>query len=359
MLKKKFLIASLVAFILFISINIKIKNQPSPPESVKTAGQAVWLIKTAKSLGTGFFISENLFVTNFHVIESVLNEKLFPKTYLRQKNSNQKIKVKRLIALSIYPDLALLETETPAPFYLNLKEVPLHPQEKLFAVGYPKGKFRILKSKGFLKNRGSDLLFSVNHFKLSGASGSPVLNSKGHIAGVIYSFYGDHKGTLAVSVFKDKLQNFIKGSESHSCKKQSLSSCLETALQNIHKKAYQENKAKTQYELSSMYRFGIAVEKNEKTAFYWMKKSAEQAYWEAEFGLAVMYWLGTGVQKNEEKALHWLEKSAKGGFSLAQYKLAKKETGPYNITRILFNGWKKPLSKIFEKNHNKKALLHL
>ena len=41
------------------------------PSAVMVAGEAVYQIEVPAGKGTGFFIAPHLFVTNFHVVESI------------------------------------------------------------------------------------------------------------------------------------------------------------------------------------------------------------------------------------------------------------------------------------------------
>ncbi|MGL5334797.1 MAG: tetratricopeptide repeat protein [Enterovibrio sp.] len=65
-----------------------------------------------------------------------------------------------------------------------------------------------------------------------------------------------------------------------------------------------------QYKIGIMYADGIGVAKDEKQAFYWYRKAAEQGYPEAQFALGAMYASGRGVDMDQKKAVHWFRKAA-------------------------------------------------
>ncbi len=55
---------------------------------------------------------------------------------------------------------------------------------------------------------------------------------------------------------------------------------------------------------------GINTEKNEKEAFEWCQKAAQQGYINAQYQLGQMYFEGIGVEENYEEAFKWFKKAA-------------------------------------------------
>ena len=70
-----------------------------------------------------------------------------------------------------------------------------------------------------------------------------------------------------------------------------------------------------------MYLDGRGVGKNEREAFSWFRKPAEQGYAPAQRDLGEMYLGGRGVEKNEREAVAWFRKAADQGHASAQCKL--------------------------------------
>jgi hypothetical protein len=64
------------------------------------------------------------------------------------------------------------------------------------------------------------------------------------------------------------------------------------------------------------------LEKEQKKAFYWCQKSAENGDNESMFILAMLYKNGRGTEKNLEKAFYWFQKAAENGNSEAMFNLS-------------------------------------
>lgn len=72
-----------------------------------------------------------------------------------------------------------------------------------------------------------------------------------------------------------------------------------------------------QYRLATYYR----VDKNQKMAFYWYEKSANQGHRVAQQYLGDIYSYGNGVLKNNLKSIEWYQKSANQGYKSARNRL--------------------------------------
>lgn len=82
-----------------------------------------------------------------------------------------------------------------------------------------------------------------------------------------------------------------------------------------------QKESQEQYELGCMYDFGIGVDKDEKLAFSWYMKSAEQGYAPAQHNVAFFYESGTAVDANIDKAVFWYLKAAEQEFDQSQCSL--------------------------------------
>ena len=149
------------------------------PLAVQKAARSVWKINGSRSSGSGFFLSPRLLVTNFHVVEAFGYD--FPEGIdLIQNDEPGRTRIKRLISASAIEDVAVLETDRDAPFYLNLREKPLSANEDAFVLGYPGGAFRFLRKTGPLMNFGGFMQFPLNFTKkMVGLSGGPAVDSGG------------------------------------------------------------------------------------------------------------------------------------------------------------------------------------
>ena len=315
----------------------------------------VWLIYHPASSGTAFPIGPNLFVTNFHVLYSMLEEESSIKDIaLHQKGAVSHLTIKRVVAMSALYDLVLFETEESVTNYLNISDIPVRPNEELLIPGYPQNNFKEMKKIGkIVIDDNSHYAFPVNYFDLRGASGSPVLNAKEQVIGVVSKVFGN----ILITVKSNYLRNLIAGEIGLNCSNLSLVICIEEETKNLKKLAeqgdvlaqynlsliyYNEEGTKenleltvywyrksakqgyafAQYNLSMLYYNGVGIERNLELAFYWMQRSAEQGYASAQHNLSLIYYNGVGVEKNLELAFYWMQQSAKQGDAESQYNLS-------------------------------------
>ena len=130
--------------------------------------------------GSGFFVSPDLFATNHHVVNGGLMARI--------ETGATTYNVAGLAAMSRAHDLVLLQTVRGSPDFLDLaKEVPgLGSRIAIF--GAPSG-FKGTLSTGIINAAPgqSDALLQFSAPIGSGSSGSPLLNDKGQVVGVVTS----------------------------------------------------------------------------------------------------------------------------------------------------------------------------
>ena len=321
------------------------------------ARNSVWRIRNHSNyfMGTAFSIGLNLFVTNFHVLEAMLeDENSIKNITLQQKGDVSHLTIKKVVAVSALYDLALFEIRQDVTNYLNVSDSPIRPSEELFMLGYPQGDFKEMKKTGQAVDNGYHYTFSVNHFPLLGSSGSPVLNTKGQVVGVSSLLFVNMS-----SIVKSKhLKELIAGDTGLNCSdiihlamciKQEIETLKKFAEQGdalaqyilakmpygkqrtdkdielefgLMKKSAEQGYALAQYGLAAMYYNGEReIKKDHILAFIWMKKSAEQDFASAQYELAMMYYKGKGTERNLELAFSWMQQSAEQGYALAQDEL--------------------------------------
>lgn len=95
----------------------------------------------------------------------------------------------------------------------------------------------------------------------------------------------------------------------------------EQALQLWRPIAEKDN-ADAQYNLGILYMKGLGVEKNEKTAFVWYKRSSANGNTDAMYNLGTMYNQGRVIYRSPKDAYKWWLKSAELGNAAAQFNLA-------------------------------------
>ena len=87
-------------------------------------------------------------------------------------------------------------------------------------------------------------------------------------------------------------------------------------------KSAKSGDARSQFSLANMYHNGIGIKADEKLAFYWYKRVADQGFASAQFNVANGYYHGIGTHQDLKQALSWYKKAAEQDFVTAQYNLA-------------------------------------
>ena len=349
-------LSSFLFILLLRTAEALIRSEVSHPAVWKIANQ-----NHCKKNGTAFAISPNQFITNFHVIKSLLDkvildidsvritqsdmECFFPllsseptieDLILSQEGEDKEIHIKKLLLVSAVYDLVLFETKENVEDHLSTAE-SLDLTEDLSIYGYPiafKGDLRHIKKTGPVIHEGSYFYsFPVNHSHpkgLGGVSGSPILNTEEQVVGV--AFLG---GTNTITITKLKtLQNFVLGKEGISCFGKTMSECLEEAQEEIENSS-EDGNAEAQYQLAAVHYRQICD--NPEKSFEWYKKSAEQGNNEAQYAVGTIYlygpeeifkshivsYEGKKIVKDHAKAIDWYKKSAEQGYAIAQYELGK------------------------------------
>ena len=283
-------------------------------EQDKYPSSAIWKIQTDRVGGTGFFISPNLFVTNFHIV-AYRDFFDLKRTSLSQETHSRVLGIKRVYALSALDDLAIFETKESVTNWLDIADNTPKPYDELFAIGYPKGHWaKVRKTRKIFYQNKYIYSFPANRPLIGGISGSPVLNQENQIVGILFL----SASNLASAIKVNRLKNLISKHSRNT--KQAYESMKKKAIQKIKTLAKKEPFA--QYKLAWIYYYGKGIEQNFEKAFYWFQKSAEQGEPFAQNKLAWMYDKGIGVEQNLEQSIYWYQKSAVQGFALAQYNLA-------------------------------------
>ena len=154
--------------------------QPSAETEAPTERRAV-------SSGTGFYISQNTIITNFHVINGCAEMRI-------RKNGAEQGSA-RVVAVSQSDDLAALRSEVTSKAFLRLRAgASIKPAEAVLVFGYP--------LSGALSSAGNTTLGNVTaltglrddsrYLQISAAvqpgnSGGPVLDDSGRLMGVVVS----------------------------------------------------------------------------------------------------------------------------------------------------------------------------
>ncbi len=166
-------------------------------EEVQFYKEAVVTIQGDRSRGTGFTVSEDgLIITNHHVIE---NQNQI--TVVFQKGERMKATV---VQANPDYDIALLQVDATGLPYLELNEATGIIKEPIIVIGNPLS-FTQIANEGYVLENGEQLLISAPIYR--GNSGSPVINTKGEVVGVVYakrkaSEYGGKSVGIATPIEK-------------------------------------------------------------------------------------------------------------------------------------------------------------
>jgi serine protease Do len=168
------------------------------PERITTAeaaelyAPAVVLVKTARGLGSGFFINKDGYlITNFHVIAG--EKKIAVTQFLQDDQILRRVvhKEVEIVAAAPFHDLVVLrlkEHDTEITPVVFAPEEKLGIGETVFAIGNPLGLERTV-TEGVLsqthRNFGGILYLQVDAPVNPGNSGGPLFNARGQVIGII------------------------------------------------------------------------------------------------------------------------------------------------------------------------------
>ena len=320
-----------IGFIFFFGFPFAVYSQGESIENLERANildvkkyvrRSVWKVNVSgvQGSGTGFFISPNQFVVNFHSIPHLVeSNKKLSDMFLSQEGNSRTVKVKKLLNLSVLYDLALLEANSSVEAYLTLRSDPLQAGETVFISGYPRGIFSEMTGVKYIYeiSKYMDMLPVNYDFDLRGSSGSPAFDQQGQVTGVVFA--GVSSQFVGLIQLND-LQSFIEANAGRfDC--YNLSSCVEEEINGLHRLA-EGGSVQAQLRLSQLYKGGSGVNQNHRQIIYWYKRAADQGNVEAQAMLASVYSEGEIVEQDWVQALYWYKKAAdQGDYPLAQYVL--------------------------------------
>lgn len=148
------------------------------------------------SLGSGFFVKEDVVATNLHVIEGAASG------YVKIVGKKLKYDIAGFVAIDRYRDIVLLKVqEAKAPTLVLADSNDVAVGDEIYAVGNPQG-LEGTFSKGIvsgIRKVGKDSLLQITAPISPGSSGGPVLNTVGNVIGVsIATFKGGQNLNFAL-----------------------------------------------------------------------------------------------------------------------------------------------------------------
>ncbi len=238
-----------------------------------------WKIATERirDSGTGFFISPNYFVTNFHVLASLIQSVSSLKDIHIIHNDRTFYRVEKIVSISALYDLAILRTNQPVDFHLKTAKGPLHSHQPLTIVGYPRGQLEVIRQIGeiiFDKNQGVSMPFNISS-TLKGASGAPFINSRGEVVGIVSETFFN---TLYSPITIDQLNAVKEGRYSvNRCNNCHPQEWINQALRQLTRLANTGNKV-AQYKLGLYYFEGVFVKRSIPKAKRWLRRAAKKGH---------------------------------------------------------------------------------
>ena len=167
-----------------------IKSYEEIDEKVKKSiGRVLVPISNRTKMGTGFLISENTLVTNYHVIRQAFEN---PSINIRvELNRKQTSRIKaNVVLVDTIRDIAVLNLDTNvAPPYLEIgssqESSVFKRNTPVFTIGYPKDRLSFSSGGVFDITSHSDFM-AVTALTKKGASGSPLISRRtGKVVGVV------------------------------------------------------------------------------------------------------------------------------------------------------------------------------
>ncbi len=290
---------------------------------VEKRGEAKW------EVGTAFTIGPRYMATALHVLASHRKRgtpmaDLILK-YWHRGHVSPPLRIKRVAAMSAVHDLAIFEIGKDNVFLRLAEELVPSGSRGLTGFGYPEaaGKgLRVLRQIGngiTVDHRvASRIYVAVNMEKLGGASGGPVLNSKGKVVGVHIA----SNDNISISATVQRLWDLADGKLGVICPASaSFDRCYELAIENLRERAGTQDPAAA-YELWKHY-FDGDLEGGHADRLHLLKEAAEKGHVLAQHNLAARYVRGDVVEKDYRKGDLWMERAAKQNYPPAMYQLGE------------------------------------
>lgn len=269
--------------------------------SVSHLLQSNVLIEAGNNGGSGFFISKNLIVTNYHVIKNSYQQE--DMVSFRKQDGKRGYAIVGLIDSN--NDLAILRTFTRSGVPLNLGDSSkVQLTDDVIIVGSPQG-LQGTVSKGIVSAKRKDFAGFEEVMQTSapisqGSSGSPVLLKKTHeVIGVAVMIYREGQN-LNFFIPINKLKRLIRAN------RDKMNNLVKHLGKEFWEKAKKGDK-KAQGLLGWSFYRGINWDKDYKRAVYWFKKNGSPIYYE---DLATIYLNGGyGVKQDYGKAREYILKA--------------------------------------------------
>ena len=154
-------------------------------------------IKT--STGSGFFVGQQLIVTNFHVIAGAAS------VTGKLSGTGATFQIEGVTAFDVENDLALLKVAYEGSPLTFGNSDSIRKRDLVCAIGYPKGVGKIANGTIHRIKR-SDNRIQMEIGMSSGSSGCPILNKRGQVIGIHTSSDNSHSYAIPINTLKDLMK---------------------------------------------------------------------------------------------------------------------------------------------------------
>ena len=153
-----------------------------------------------KGQTSGFFITHNGLITNYHVVSSVVSSENKEISFVVFKDGVEKKGTGEVVAVAPHADLALIKTtRSDYPYFELGVDEDIKVGEEIFILGSGQDSLKTLSYGTILKTDEMD--FQITGLAIDGFSGSPVLNNEGQVIGVLKTkSYKNHLVSKATNV---------------------------------------------------------------------------------------------------------------------------------------------------------------
>ncbi len=313
---------------------------------------------------TGFFVTENLLVTNYHVVKH-LNPLNDPSVYAEYVKviTPWRTDYGKTVLIDRKNDLAIIRTSRSdhQPLTLGSDRDIIRGQGS-FTMGYPWGELDLIRqrsdtrfiealpfltydkneflssdlkenvkvvlAKGFIGMRIGNRLFHTTSFAEYGSSGSPVFSQDLKVIGVVVSGTEYTNSSQIIALAIHKLKTLIERNK-ELLQREGGFGLDRISPESVKSRAFEADvkTAEDMLIMGEIYhsRFHARNKQpNPQKARYWYEKAGKRGHLNAQYRLGKMYYTGEeGVERDYKKALEWFEAAAKQGHMNAQYHLGK------------------------------------
>lgn len=191
----------MVSLILSWFLGSDVQAKPARDIAEKAFASVVMLVMRDShgqptSLGSGFFVKEDVVATNLHVIEGAASG------YAKIVGQKPKYDIAGFVAIDRHSDLVLLKLqEAKAPTLVLADGSNVAVGDEVYAIGNPQG-LEGTFSKGIvssIRKVGEDCVLQITAPISPGSSGGPVLDIRGEVVGVsVATFKGGQNLNFAI-----------------------------------------------------------------------------------------------------------------------------------------------------------------